>query len=128
LTAPSQPLNGETFDVKCDLAQDSNASSEGSFAINGTASFRTSRFRLGTLSGGIFPSGSFIIGRSVALKIETQNGIVNFVGTADLDNGDVNGEYTVTHGTRQQRGTAVLVASMASDLFSCFVVTGFRSC
>jgi hypothetical protein len=69
-------FNGETFDVKFNLAQDSNASSEGSFAINGTASFRTSCFSLGTLSGGIFPSGSFIIGRSVALKIETQNGIV----------------------------------------------------
>jgi len=34
---------------------------------------------------GTFPSGSFIMGTSVALEIETDNGIFVFHGTADPD-------------------------------------------
>src|SRR6266436_8628610 len=71
---------GETFDVAGNMAQDSSASSDGSFGITGTVAFRTSCFSSGTITPGTFPSGSFIMGRSVALKIETGNGTLAFLG------------------------------------------------
>jgi hypothetical protein len=45
---------GETFDVAGNMAQDSSASSDGSFGITGTVAFRTSCFSSGTITPGTF--------------------------------------------------------------------------
>jgi hypothetical protein len=108
---------GETFDVVADVTQSNNPSSEGSFGITGTATFGTSCLSSGTITSGTFPSGSYILGASVALEIETGNGTVTFLGTAnavslvDLASGaggQFSGTYTVSGGTCDQTGTAIL--------------------
>ena len=104
-----------TFDVTGNMAQDAGVSSEGSFGITGTVSFRTSCFNSGTITRGTFPSNSFIMGRSVALKIETGNGTLAFLGTENLSTGEIIGNYTVSGGTCDQNGTAVLVGSSPWD-------------
>jgi hypothetical protein len=51
-----------------------------------------------------------MIGTSVALAIQTDNGTFNFVGT-DTDHagiGEISGVYTVTGGTCDQTGTALI--------------------
>lgn len=106
---------GETFDVAADIAQGSSASLEGSFAITGTATFRTSCFSSGTIMTGTFSSGSFIIGTSVSLLIQTGNGTVAFLGTENLDKGEISGNYTVVGGTCDQTGTGVLTTSSPWD-------------
>ena len=99
---------GDTFDVAADEAQSSTPSTEGSFGIQGTITFRTSCFSSGTLTPGTFPSGSFIMGTLVALEIKTGNGKVNFAGTLDRDKGEISGNYTASGGTCDQTGTGVL--------------------
>jgi hypothetical protein len=106
---------GETFNVAGDEAQNSTPSTEGSFGITGTVTFRTSCFSSGTITPGTFPSGSFIIGTSVALEIETGNGTVTFLGTLNRDRSEIRGAYTVVGGTCDQTGTAVLVVSSPFD-------------
>jgi len=106
---------GGTFDVAGDIAQDSASSGEGSFGVAGTVTFSASCFNSGTITSGTFPSGSFIMGTSVALEFETGNGTIAFLGTWDLDKGEISGEYTVSDGTCDQTGTAVLVASSPWD-------------
>ena len=105
---------GETFDMEGDInpgyTSFEGASSEGSFGISGTATFGTSCFGSGRIVAGTFPSGSFMIGTSVVLAIQTDNGTFIFAGT-DTDHGgigDISGEYTVTGGTCDQTGTALL--------------------
>jgi len=107
--------SGETYDVSGDQAQDSTPSKEGSFGITGTVSFRTSCFSSGTIKPGTFPSGSFIIGTSVALEIKTDNGTVTFVGTLNRDRSEISGNYVVSGGTCGQTGTAVLLVSSPWD-------------
>ena len=109
LNATFTASGGETFDVAGTMAQDASASPEGSFGITGTVSFRTSCFSSGTITPGTFPSGSFIMGRSVALKIETGNGTLAFLGTENLSTGEISGNYTVSGGTCDQSGTALLL-------------------
>jgi hypothetical protein len=106
---------GDTFDVAADVAQNSSASSDGSFGISGTATFHTSCFISGTIASGRFPSGSFILGTSVALVIDTGNGTLAFLGTEDLAKNEISGSYTVAGGTCDQTGTAVLVVSSPWD-------------
>ena len=87
-----------------------SADSEGSFGISGTASFGTSCFGSGNIVAGTFPNGSFMIGTSVVLAIQTNNGTITFVGT-DTDHGglgEIRGEYTITGGTCDQTGTALI--------------------
>jgi hypothetical protein len=105
---------GETFDmggyINGGNAGFESADSEGSFGISGTATFGTSCFGSGDIVAGTFPSGSFMIGTSVVLAIQTNNGTIIFVGT-DTDHGgigSISGEYTVTGGTCAQSGTALL--------------------
>src|SRR5437762_4532552 len=86
---------GATFDVAGDEAQSSSASTEGSFGVSGTVSFRTSCFISGTIKPGTFPSGSFIIGTSAALEIKTDNGTVTFLGTLNRDRCEISVNYTV---------------------------------
>ena len=106
---------GGTFDMAGDIAQDSASSDEGSFGVTGTATIRTSCFSSGPIKSGTFPSGSFIMGTSVALEIEAGNGNIAFLGTWNLDKGEISGDYTVFGGTCDQTGTAVLVASSPWD-------------
>jgi hypothetical protein len=105
---------GETFDMGGYIDPGSNgfdsASSEGSFEISGTANFGTSCFGSGKIVAGTFPSGSFMIGTSVVLTIQTDNGTFIFIGT-ETDHGglsEIRGEYTVTGGTCDQSGTALI--------------------
>jgi hypothetical protein len=97
------------------VAQRSSASFEGSLAITGTATFHSSCFSSGTIMSGTFSSGSFIIGTSVALVIETGSGTVAFLGTENLDKGEISGKYTVVGGTCDQTGTGVLITSSPWD-------------
>jgi len=106
---------GTTFNVAGDVAQNANADPEGSFGISGKVAFNTSCFTTGTITPGAFPSGSFIMGTTVALEIETTNGTFVFLGTLDRDKGEISGDYTVSGGTCDQTGTALLVVSSPWD-------------
>jgi hypothetical protein len=106
---------GETFEVVGDEAQVGTPSSEGSFGITGKVTFSTPCFSSGTITPGTFPSGSFIIGTSVALEIETRNGTVTFLGTLNRDRSEIRGNYTVGGGTCDDTGTALLAVSSPWD-------------
>lgn len=106
---------GGTFSVTGDEAQNASADPEGSFAVSGKVTFNTSCFTSGTITPGAFPSGSFIMGTTVALVIETGNGTLVFLGTLDRDKGEISGDYTVSGGTCDQSGKAVLVVSSPWD-------------
>jgi len=106
---------GGTFSLSGDVAQDASASSAGSFGVSGKATLDTSCFGSGTITAGTFPSGSFILGTSVALEIDTSNGMIVFVGTWDMNQGLISGNYTVSGGTCDQTGAAILVASSPWD-------------
>ena len=106
---------GGTFSVAGDIAQDSASSSAGSFAITGTATFKTSCFSSGTMTSGTFPSGSFIIGTSVVFEIATSNGTIAFLGTLNPATGGIDGDYTISGGTCDQTGTAAFIASSPWD-------------
>lgn len=98
---------GNTNRVALALTQ-GNAASEGNFVLTGTASFESGTcFKQGTIASGTFPSGSYVMGTAVSLKIETDNGVVNFLGTAEAD-GLVRGNYTVVGGTCEPTGTGYL--------------------
>ena len=100
----------EAFAVTAQVTQGS-ASSEGTFGITGTVTFGQSCFSSGMITSGTFPSGSFILGTSVALEIETDNGTVAFHGTANQTTGEISGDYTVSGSTCNETGTAVLTAT-----------------
>jgi hypothetical protein len=106
---------GEPFDVTGDMGQNSASSDEGSFGITGTVTFSKACFSSGTITVGSFPSGSYIMGTSVALVIETGNGTVAFLGTLNPDTSEISGDYTVSGGSCDQSGTAVLVSSSPWD-------------
>lgn len=99
-----------TFNAVAHLTQ-SSTSSVGTFGLNGTVTFSTPCFGSGTVKTRTFPSGSFIMGTSVALEIESDNGILNFTGTVNPDTGEIRGDYVVSGGTCDQAGTAVLDAN-----------------
>ena len=106
----------KTFNVVGEIAQSNSASSEGSFGITGTATFDTPCFSAGTIQSGTFPYGSFILGMSVSLEVETSNGILTFLGTLNQDgSGDMSGNYTVSGGGCEDSGTAVLHVAGAWD-------------
>jgi hypothetical protein len=56
-----------------------------------------------------------IMGTTVALAIQTGNGTLAFLGTLHRDKGEISGDYTVSGGTCDQTGTAVLVVSSPWD-------------
>ena len=105
---------GETLDAITQVTQGS-ASPEGTYGLAGTVTFTTSCLSSGTLKSGTFPSGSFILGRSVTLEIETDNGTIAFLGTADPVKGEIRGTYTLAGGTCDDTGTAILVAASPWD-------------
>ncbi|HEX3351843.1 MAG TPA: hypothetical protein VHS34_03390 [Terriglobales bacterium] len=104
-----------SFELTAGENQSSSPSATGSFAIQGTVTVHTSCFTSGTLTPGTFPTGSFILGTSVALQIATDNGTVNFLGTLDPNTGEIDGNYTVSGGTCDQTGTATLFTSSPWD-------------
>ena len=101
---------GDTIDVTAQLTQGS-ASLGGSFELSGAVTFGKSCLSSGTIKPGNFPSGSFIIGTSVALEIETDNGMLAFRGTADQAAGVISGAYTIVGGTCNQTGTLIMLTA-----------------
>jgi hypothetical protein len=106
---------GDAFDVSAEIAQSSNASVDGTFPITGTATFQKSCLNSGPLMSGTFPSGSYILGKSVALLIHVGSGTLAYLGTEDLSKGQISGTYTVFGGTCDQTGSAVWVVSSPWD-------------
>jgi len=110
------PVNGSfqssrgSFNLAGDIAQRANASSDGSFGIAGTVTFDTPCFSQGitNTNSGTFPSGSFILGTTVTLEIETGNGVLTFLGNISQDGSEISGNYTVSGGSCPDMGTAVL--------------------
>jgi hypothetical protein len=106
----------KTFNVVGKITESDIASSDGSFPITGTATFDTPCLGAGTIQPGTFPSGSLILGMSVALEVETSNGTLTFLGTLDPSGGGaVTGNYTVSGGGCDDSGTAVLQVAGAWD-------------
>jgi hypothetical protein len=102
----------KTFSVAGEIAQSDNGSSDGSFPISGTATFDTPCLSTGAIQPGTFPNGSFILGMSVALQVQTSKGILTFLGTLNPSgSGEVSGNYTVSGGGCDDSGTAVLQAA-----------------
>jgi hypothetical protein len=103
-------LTSETRDINrvaVVLAQ-GTATSEGNFSLTGTALFESGTcFQRGTIKSGTFPSGSYVMGRDVRLEIETDNGVITFLGMAKGD-GLIRGNYTVAGGTCESTGTGYL--------------------
>jgi hypothetical protein len=99
----------KTFNVVAKIGQSDSASSDGTFPITGTATFDTPCFSSGTIQPGTFSSGSFILGETLALEIETGKGILTFLGNlSESGSGEVSGIYTVSGGSCDDSGTAVL--------------------
>jgi hypothetical protein len=89
------------------LAQGS-ATSEGTFGLTGPALFEVGTcFTSATIVSGTFPSGSYVLGNSVTLEIQTDNGVIVFVG-ADKGDGVIRGTYTLAGSTCEPTGTGYL--------------------
>jgi hypothetical protein len=106
----------KTFDVVGKIAESDTASADGSFPITGTATFDAPCLGTGTIQPGALPTGSLILGLSVALEVETTNSTLAFLGTLDSSGGGaVTGNYTVSGGGCDDTGTAVLQVAGAWD-------------
>ena len=88
-------------------ATEGTGNPDGTFGITGSATFVAPCFSSGTLKPGTFPSGSFVLGRSVAFEIATDNGTLKFQGTMDQATGLIGGSYTILGSTCNDVGTAV---------------------
>jgi hypothetical protein len=97
-----------TFGAVGDIAQSAAASSDGSYGITGSVTFNTSCFSSGTIKSGTLSSGSFILGSTVALEVETGNGTVTFLGTMNSERSAIDGDFTISGGTCDGTGTAIL--------------------
>lgn len=85
-----------------------NATSDGTFGITGAAGFEVGTcFTRAEIVSGKFPSGSYMMGQTVALQIKTDNGMISFLGTAD-HGGLIEGNYTMAGGTCDPKGTGYL--------------------
>jgi hypothetical protein len=84
------------------------ATPDGTFVITGSALFEGGTcFKWGTIASGKFPSGSYMMGQTVALKVQTDNGVIAFRGTAD-HGGLIQGNYTMAGGTCDPKGKGYL--------------------
>jgi hypothetical protein len=98
---------GDTNRLVVTLAQGA-ATSEGIFGLTGTAFFEVGTcFKSAKITSGKFPSGSYVMGNSVFLEIETDNGVIVFLGKAKGD-GLIRGNYTLAGSTCEPSGTAYL--------------------
>ncbi len=109
------PSGGQTFDISGGWAQNESASSDGSFGLAGTVTFNGSCLDSGTITPGTLLSGSYIMGTSVAIEIKSSNGTLTFVGTLNPDRSEISGSFTVSGGTCDDKGTAVLEVSSPWD-------------
>jgi hypothetical protein len=97
---------GDTNRIAVDLVQ-GNPTQEGTFGLTGTAFFEVGRcFTSGKIVSGTFPSGSYIVGNSVSLEIETDNGVIVFLGKPS--GGVIHGNYTLVGSTCEPAGTGYL--------------------
>jgi len=101
----------ETFNVTGNITQRAPAGVEASYPISGDATLDGPCFKAATVKSGAFPSGSFILGRSVGLEFDTANGTITFLGTLSQDYSEISGMYSVSGGTCEGEGTAVLDVS-----------------
>ncbi len=103
-------LTSETGDINrlvVTLAQGA-PTSEGSFRLTGQAFFEVGTcFKSAQIVSGTFPSGSYVMGESVSLEIETDNGVIGFLGKAEGD-GLIRGNYTLADSSCEPAGTAYL--------------------
>jgi hypothetical protein len=98
---------GDTNRLTVTLAQGA-ATSEGIFGLTGTAVFEVGTcFKSAKIVSGTFPSGSYVMGNSVSLEIETDNGVIVLLGKAKGD-GLIRGNYTLAGSTCEPSGTAYL--------------------
>jgi hypothetical protein len=101
----------ETFSATGQLLE-APPTAEGVFPLTGAPFvFSGSCFHSGAVQAGAYPQGSFVIGTSVALRIETDNGMLVFHGVVDPTSRIIVGDYTVNGGTCIQNGTAVLAGA-----------------
>jgi hypothetical protein len=85
-----------------------SATSEGIFGLTGTAFFEVGTcFTSAKILSGTFPAGSYVIGSSVALEIQTDNGVVVFLGS-DYGDGVIRGNYTLAGSSCEPVGTGYL--------------------
>jgi len=103
----------QIFHVTANIVQSASASAAGSFDITGNATFDTPCLGVGAITAGTYPSGSFILGTSVGLEFDTGNGTLTFLGKLNPDRNNISGNYTISGGTCNDSGTAVLSASSA---------------
>jgi hypothetical protein len=108
VTGTLMASGGGTFHLEGDMTLQ-GAISEGSFGITGSVAFDTPCFGPSEIKSGVFRSGSYILGTSVALVFETGNGTIAFLGTLDPDKSEISGTYTASGSTCDQTGTALLV-------------------
>ena len=103
-------LTSETGDINriaVALVQ-SSPTSEGISGLTGTAIFEVGTcFKSAKITSGAFPSGSYVMGESVSLEIETDNGVIVFLGKAKGD-GLIRGNYTLVGSTCEPTGTGYL--------------------
>jgi len=98
---------GDVNRITVTLAQ-GDATPDGTFAITGSAGFEVGTcFQRAEILSGKFPSGSYMMGQTVALQIKTDNGMISFLGTAD-HGGLIEGNYTIASGTCDPKGTGYL--------------------
>jgi hypothetical protein len=103
----------QIFHVTANIVQNDSASAAGSFEFTGNATFDTACLGMAAIAAGTYPSGSFILGTSVSLEFDTGNGTLTFLGNLNPDRTNISGNYTVSGGTCNDSGTAVLSASSA---------------
>ena len=98
---------GDTNRLVVTLAQGA-ATSEGIFGLTGTAFFEVGTcFKSAKITSGKFPSGSYVMGNSVSLEIQTDNGVIVLVGKANGD-GLIRGNYMLAGSTCEPAGTGYL--------------------
>ncbi|MGH9502991.1 MAG: hypothetical protein ACRD20_09075 [Terriglobales bacterium] len=98
---------GDTNRLVVTLAQGA-ATPEGIFGLTGTAVFEVGTcFKSAKITSGKFPSGSYVLGNSVSLEIETDNGVIVLLGKAKGD-GLIRGNYTLAGSTCEPAGAAYL--------------------
>jgi hypothetical protein len=102
--------SGQTFGISGNIAQNANPNPDGSYGINGTAAFTGNCLNSGTLTAGGLQFGNYIIGTSVSLNIQTENGTLVFLGVLQQTTGEIDGKYILSGGSCDQSGTAALNA------------------
>ncbi len=98
---------GEVNRIAVELRQGA-VGSDGSYGLTGTVYFESGVcFQSGKITPETFPSGSYVLGNAANFEIETDNGVIVFLGRAEGD-GLIRGNFTVSGGTCESAGTGYL--------------------